>query len=214
MFDVPGSLFEVERAEVIADSDALVKRFVGSKAEFVGQVRLAEENEGEGRKRIHLVVEQETELVKEQRGEEVGLVNDEEDGAAFASHVGEGGAELGQEMEEVVGGFGLQSKEDLAIEGGDGEVRVGKIDEGKEIAVERVSKGAQSSGLTGTDVAGDESRETFLQGKGEATLDFTVVTRGEKVLAGDGFGEGSAVEAVEIIERGHHRSPLNPYQEA
>jgi hypothetical protein len=162
VLDVPGSLFEVERAEVVTDSDTLVKRFVRGKAEFVGQVRLTEEDEGEGRKRIHLVVEQETELVKEQRGEQVGLVDDEKDGAAFASQVREGGAELGQEMEKVVGGLGLQSKEDLAIESGDGQMGVGEIDEGKEIAVEGVSKGAQSSGLAGTDVAGDESGEAFL----------------------------------------------------
>jgi hypothetical protein len=65
VLDVPGSLFEVERAEVVTDSDTLVKRFVRGKTEFVGQVRLAEEDKGQERKRIHLVVEQETELVKE-----------------------------------------------------------------------------------------------------------------------------------------------------
>jgi hypothetical protein len=117
-------------------------------------------------------------------------------------------------VDKVVGGLGLQGEEDLAIEGGDGQVGVGEIDEGKEIAVEGVSKGAQSGGLAGTDVTGDESGKALLQGKGEATLDFSVVPRGEQVLAGDGLGEGSAVEAVELIECGHHRSPLRPYQEA
>jgi hypothetical protein len=95
MFDVPGSLFEVERAEVVADSDTLVKRFVGSKAELVRQVGLAQKDEGEGGKRIHLVVEQETELVKEGSREKMGFVDDEKDRAAFASQVSEGGVELG-----------------------------------------------------------------------------------------------------------------------
>ena len=65
MLDVTGGLFEVERAEVITDSDTLVESLVGSEAQLVGQVRLAEKNEREQGGGIHLVVEQETELVKD-----------------------------------------------------------------------------------------------------------------------------------------------------
>ena len=68
MLDVTGGLFEVERAEVITDSDTLVESLVGGEAQLVGQVRLAEKNEREQGGGIHLVVEQEAELVEELRG--------------------------------------------------------------------------------------------------------------------------------------------------
>ena len=44
MLDVPGGLFEVKGSEAVADGDALVEGFVGSKAEFVGQVGLTEKD--------------------------------------------------------------------------------------------------------------------------------------------------------------------------
>ena len=92
VLDVPGGLFEVERTEVVADSNALVKRFVGGKAEPVGQVGLTEKDEGEQGGGIHLVVEQKAKLIKDVVREQVCFVDDEEDGTAFAGQVGEGGA--------------------------------------------------------------------------------------------------------------------------
>ena len=85
MLDVPGGLFQVEGPEVVTDGDALVEGFVGSKAQLVGQVGLAEEDEGDQRSRIHLIVEQEAQLVKEFRGQEVRFIDDEQDIAALAS---------------------------------------------------------------------------------------------------------------------------------
>jgi len=94
VLDVGGSLLEVERFEVVADGDALVERLEGGEVELVGQVGLSDEDEGERRGGIHLVVEGETELVEDGVREEMGLVDDEEDGAALAGQVGEGGVEL------------------------------------------------------------------------------------------------------------------------
>ena len=65
VLDVPGGLFEVKGSEVVADGDALVEGFVGSKAELVGQVGLTEKDEGDQRDGVHLIVEQEAQLVKE-----------------------------------------------------------------------------------------------------------------------------------------------------
>ena len=101
VLDVPGGLFQVEGSEVITDSDTLVESFVGGKAQLVGQVGLAEEDEGDQRSRVHLVVEQEAQLVKEFRWQEVGFVDDEQDIAALASEVVKGGAQLRQETSET-----------------------------------------------------------------------------------------------------------------
>jgi len=65
VLDVPGSLFEVKGPEVVADGDSLVEGFVGCEAELVGQVRLPKEDEGQWGSGIHVVVEQEAELVQE-----------------------------------------------------------------------------------------------------------------------------------------------------
>jgi hypothetical protein len=82
---------------VVADGDALTEGFEGGETELVGEEGLAEEDEGEEGSGIHVVVEEETELVEEWRGEEMGFVDDEEDEAALAGEVGEGGAELREE---------------------------------------------------------------------------------------------------------------------
>ena len=68
VFDVTGGLFEVEGVEMVTDGDALVESLIGSEAQLVGQVRLAEQDEGEQGSGIHLVVEQEAKLVEELRG--------------------------------------------------------------------------------------------------------------------------------------------------
>jgi hypothetical protein len=83
MLDVGGSLSDVEGCEMVADSDALAEGFVGGKAELVGEIRLAEEDEGEQGGGIHLIVEQEAELVEEVVREKVSLVDDEESEAAL-----------------------------------------------------------------------------------------------------------------------------------
>ena len=94
------------------------------------------------------------------------------------------------------------------VEGSGGQVRIGEVDDGVEVAVEGVSEGAQGGGLAGADIAGDESGKTLLEGKGEAALYFLVATRGKEVWARDGLGERGSAEAVEVIQGGHcHRSP-------
>jgi hypothetical protein len=45
---------------------------------------LAEKDEGEKRDRVHLIVEQEAELVEDVVRKQVSFVDDEEDGAALA----------------------------------------------------------------------------------------------------------------------------------
>jgi hypothetical protein len=139
----------------------------------------------------------------------VSLIDDEEGEAALAGQVGESSAELGEEAGKAEGRVRLEGKQDLVVKSSDGEMGVGEVNDGVEIAVEGVGEGAESRGLAGADVAGDESRETLVESKREAALDFLMTARGEEVRAGDGFGEGGSTEAVEVIEGDHCRhSPL------
>jgi hypothetical protein len=166
VLDVPGGLFEVKGSEVVADGDALVEGFVGSKAKLVGQVGLTEKDEGDQRSGIHLIVEQEAELVKELWCQEMCFVDDEQDVAALTSQVVEGGAELREKTHKAESGFDLEREKDLAVECGDAQVRVGKIDHGVEVVVEGLGEGTDGGGFPGADVAGEEGREALLQGKG------------------------------------------------
>ena len=65
VFDVTSGFLEVKGFEVEADGNALVEGFIRSETELVSKVRLTEEDEGDQRSRIHLVVEQKAQLVKE-----------------------------------------------------------------------------------------------------------------------------------------------------
>jgi len=95
MFDVSEGLLEVKGAEVVADGDALVEGLVRGEAEELGQVRLAEQNQGEQGGGVHVIVEEEAELVEDVWGQAMGFIEDEQEITALASQVGEGGVELG-----------------------------------------------------------------------------------------------------------------------
>jgi hypothetical protein len=57
-------------------------------------------------------------------------------------------------------------------------VGVGEIDDGEEVAIEGVGKGAGGRGLAGADIAGEEGGEAFLESKGEAALSLAVAAGG------------------------------------
>jgi hypothetical protein len=205
VFGITCGFLQVKGFEVEADGDALVEGFVGSETELVGQVRLTEQDEGDQGSGVHLVVEQEAQLVKELRRQEVRLIDDEEDVAALAGQVVEGGAELWKETHKAESRLNLESEKDLTVECGDAKVRIGEIDHGIEVAVKGLSESAHGGRFAGADVAGDECGETVLEGEGQAALDFTVTARGIEVLGGDRLGKGRMRESVKVIEAGHGR---------
>ena len=67
VLDVASGLLQVEGFEVKTDGDALMEGLVGGKTEFVGQVGLTKKDEGDEGSRVHVVVEQEAELVEQLR---------------------------------------------------------------------------------------------------------------------------------------------------
>jgi len=149
MFDVASRLLQIERRNLVARQpevarDALVERLVGGEAELMGQLGLTEQDEGDERSGIHLLIEQETKLIEELGGEQMALVDDEQNVAPLAGEFGQGTLQLGLELEKVVGGLDLESEQDLAVERRDRQMRVGKVDDVVDVAVERLSEGAQS----------------------------------------------------------------------
>jgi len=133
----------------------------------------------------------------------VGFVDDEQDVAALAGQVVEGGAELREETHKAESRFHLESQEDFAVEGGDAQVGIGEIDDGIEIVVEGLGKGADGGRFTGADVAGEEGGQALLEGKGQAALGLAMATGSVKVLAVDRFGEGGGGQAEKVTQCGH-----------
>jgi hypothetical protein len=131
------------------------------------------------------------------------FVDDEEDVAALARQVGEGSVELREEPKEAKGRLCVKLEENLAVEGDDGEVRIGEVNDGIDVEVEGVGKGAQGSRFPGANIAGDQSREALLESEGQTALNFAVTTRGIEVLAVDRFGERGSGQAVKVTECGH-----------
>lgn len=68
MLDRGEGLLEVKGAEVIADGDALVEGLVRGEAEELSQIRLTEQDQGEQGGGVHVVIEQEAELVEDVGG--------------------------------------------------------------------------------------------------------------------------------------------------
>ena len=129
----------------------------------------------------------------------MGFIDDEENIATFADQVLESRAKLRQKTHKAEGGFNLKGEEDFVVEGSDAEERVGEIDEGVDVVVEGLGKGAGGGGFAGTDIAGEEGSRVVLESKGEASLGLAVSAGGVKVLGGDRLGERGLQKAVEFM---------------
>ena len=203
VFDVASGLFEVEGMDVKTNGDALVERLEGRETELVGEIGLAEQDEGDEGSGIHIVIEQESELLEDVGREQMSFVDDEQNAAPFAGQIGKRSVKLRQQLRKVKQRFGLESEQNLGVKGNDGEPGVGKIDDGVDVGIERVGKGAEGGRFAGADFAGDEGGKPLLESESETSLDLTIATRREKVAAGDGFCERRKLKTVEIIQSGH-----------
>ena len=65
MFDVGDGLLKVKGAEMVTDGDPLMEGLVGSEAEELSQVGLAEQDQSEQGGGVHLVVKEKAELVED-----------------------------------------------------------------------------------------------------------------------------------------------------
>jgi hypothetical protein len=203
VFDVASGLFEIKGREVEADGDALVKCLEGRETQLLGEIGLAEQDEGDEGSGIHIVIEQKTQLFEDVGREQVSLVDDEQNAASFAGEIGERGVKLRQQLGKVKQRFGLEREQNLRVQGNDGKPGVGKIDDGVNVGIEGMGKSTQGSRFSGTDLAGDESGKAFLESESETSLDLAIAARREKITAGDGLCERRKLKAVEIIQSGH-----------
>ena len=81
---------------------------------------------------------------------------------------------MGEQTGEAESRLGLEGEQDLMVEGGGRQVRIGEVNDGIEVAVEGVGEGAKGGGFAGADIAGDKSGETLLKGEGQTALNLLV----------------------------------------
>ena len=89
VFDVGDGLLEVKGTEVVTDGNALKEGLIRGKTEKVGQVGLTEQDQGEQGGGVHLVVEEEAELVKDVGREAMGFIENEQEIAGLSRTFGE-----------------------------------------------------------------------------------------------------------------------------
>src|SRR5207302_4899548 len=85
---VGGGLGQVHGLDREPGGDALVQGGEDPHAELAGQSRLAEEDPGEGRRRVHVLVGEQPQFLQLGRGEQVCLVNHEDDPAVALGLLG------------------------------------------------------------------------------------------------------------------------------
>ena len=103
---------QVERAEVLADGQALIEGFVDREVQSATQVGVADREQGRQRLTVHLVTEQQAQLFEHSLGEQVRLVKDDARPAAFLAGplgVGQPGAHHGVALPQRVDVLALKA---------------------------------------------------------------------------------------------------------
>ena len=110
VLDVGDGLLEVKGAKLVTDGDTLMESLIGGEAEELGQVGLTKQDQSEQGGGVHLVVEEEAELVEDVGRQTMGFVEDEQEVASLPGQVSEGGVKLRQQPVEGVGRFDLKGQ--------------------------------------------------------------------------------------------------------
>jgi hypothetical protein len=158
VLDISNGVLQVEGLEMVADGQALVEGLVAGQAQGVAQDGLADqEQRGQGMA-VHLVRQQQAELLKGISRQQVGLVDDQQGEAAPGlDQVAEGGADGGHQLGPAVGGLVMQGRQDIALETIHANGWIRQVDEEKAVGVELGGETANGRGLAGANLARDQA---------------------------------------------------------
>nr|WP_228759931.1 hypothetical protein [Pseudactinotalea sp. HY158] len=146
-------------------------------------------------------VRQQTQFLELFGGEQVGLVEDEDDGAAaFVFLGGQQVGGLGDEAGLVEARDGAEGGDDLAVDASAADGGVAYVDGGVPGGVQCGEGGADGDGLAGADLAGDHAQGAFTDAPGDAGDRFGVGGVAVQHAGGQGSAEGHAGEAVVGLE--------------
>ena len=131
-------------------------------AQLAAQRRLAEQQAGERRARVHLGVGQHPQLFELLDRQQVRLVEDEHDGLAALG--GLGGEQLGRLRDQrraVEARRGAQRADDLGVDPARPDRRVGQVDDRVAARVQAGARRSGGDGLAGADLAADDAERAL-----------------------------------------------------
>jgi hypothetical protein len=204
--DVVSGLVVGHAGHVVADADALIEGRQYAVADLVGEVGLAEQDGGERRSGIELVVGHEPDRVESTVVEDVAFVDEKyRSAAAFGGFGGECVAGLGDQGGGVEGGFGAQGCDDELVDASRGDGWVRDVDEVVAGAVDAVEGGACGHGLADADLARNHGDAAGVDAVGDAGGGLGVVGVAVQHAGGKVAPEwhaGKSIEALDSVQHG------------
>src|SRR5215218_41205 len=195
--DVGDGLGQVHAVQVVAQRDALVEGGQGADLQPPPQGGLAQQQAGERRAGVHVVVGEHADLLQLLGRQQVGLVDDHHGGLGLLGLLGGqqlGG--LGDQAGLVEAGRSAERSDDLGVQAALADAGVGQVDDGVADRVQACDGGAGGDGLAGADLAGDHADGALADEPGDAGDGFGVAAVGVQHRGGQVAAEGGAAEAV------------------
>ena len=167
--DVAAGLLAGHGGHGVAQGDALLQG--GQDGEFHGAAQggLADEQAGEGRVGVEVVVGEHPYGLELLVAQQVGLVDDQDGGfAALVAFGGQDGGGLGGEPGAGAVGLAAEGGDDHLVQAADADHGVGQVDDGVPGGVQAGQDGADRGGLAGPDFACDDADRAFADAPGDA----------------------------------------------
>ena len=183
------------------------ERFVHLQRKRAPQQRLADQQQSEVARGIHVEVQQQRQLFQGGMRQQLGFVADENGMLLFAlveTHDGIG--DLAHQVAAEVRRLQVQFQGDLAQQvqrRAGGEVQVEDL---VEVGIERGGEDARGGGLAGAHFAGEQADAVMLRQKLEPRLDLIPGLGGEQLFGVGAVGEGRFLEAEEGFPHGYFSS--------
>ena len=178
----------------------------GAHAQPSGESGLPDQDASEGTARIEVGVGEETELLELLGGEQMRLIDDEDDPAMPLGLLrGQQVTGLGDELGLAVAGDAAEGGDDGDVETAGAEGGVGDVDHLVAGSVQPCHRGAHRHRLAGADVADDDPEQALGDAEADPRHRLGVSGPGEEIAGGDGLAERHVGE----VEVGDPRCPAH-----
>src|SRR5260370_6437282 len=167
--DVAAGLLAGHGGHGVAQGDALLQGGEDGELHGAPQGGLADEQAGQGRVGVEVVVGEHPYGLELLVAQQVGLVDDQDGGfAALVAFGGQDGGGLGGEPRAAAVGLGAGGGDDHLVQAADADHRVGQVDAGVPGRVQAGQDGADRGGLAGPDFTSDDADRAFGDAPGDA----------------------------------------------
>ena len=203
MREVGIQFFAGEPLQVILHGDALAQGFVHLQRQRAAQQGLAEQQQGQVVRRIHVEVQQQRELFEGGMRQQLGLVADENRVLLLAlieTHDGFG--DLAHQVAPVVRRDQVQFQRELPQQVESRPAGPVQVQDLIEIGIEAGGEGARGGGFAGAHFAGEQAGAVMIDQELKPRLHLGPGLRGKQLLGVGAVAEGRFLEAEEGFYHG------------